>query len=193
MVQMRRVPFVGAMVLLVVLVAGSPVAGAPRGPVSVREPADIDTAQRVDFNGDVYSDLAVGAPGENIGVGISNGGAVNVLYGSAGGLVADDQVFLQGSLGVGGTPESGDEFGVALAKGVYYNDFDADGFTDLAVGAPGENVGTGNTAGAVNLLNGSAGGLDGSSLVLFQGADLGGGASVGGSAEPGDVFGAAVD
>ncbi|PCC71252.1 FG-GAP repeat-containing protein [Nannocystis exedens] len=39
-------------------------------------------------------------------------------------------------------------------------DFDRDGYEDLAIGAPGENVGSIAGAGAVNILYGSASGLD---------------------------------
>jgi hypothetical protein len=40
-----------------------------------------------DFNQDGFADLAIGVSGEDIG-GIGNAGAVNVLYGSASGLIA---------------------------------------------------------------------------------------------------------
>jgi hypothetical protein len=51
--------------------------------------------------------------------------------------------------------QSGDSFGDALATG----DFDGDGFVDLAIGVPGETVGGFATAGAVEILYGSAPGL----------------------------------
>ena len=38
-------------------------------------------------------------------------------------------------------------------------DFNGDGFDDLAVGVPGEDIGTINSAGAVNVIYGSSGGL----------------------------------
>ena len=72
-------------------------------------------------------------------------------------------------------------------------DFNGDVFDDLAVGVAHEDVGDRPDAGLVNLLEGSASGLEGSERVLFQGADLGGGARVGGSAEAGDALGAAVE
>jgi hypothetical protein len=57
-----------------------------------------------DFNGDGIDDLAIGVPGEDVD-GISNAGAVNVLYGSAGGLrSADDQLWQQGTAGIAGAP-----------------------------------------------------------------------------------------
>jgi hypothetical protein len=137
-----------------------------------------------DFNNDGFADLAVGAPTEAIG-NLQGAGAVNVLYGSAGGLTGSgNQLLSQGAGGVAGMAEAGDEFGASLASG----DFNNDGFADLAVGASGESIGTVEGAGAVNVVYGSAGGLTGSgSQVFFQG--VGG---VSGSAEADDLFGHAV-
>jgi FG-GAP repeat len=52
-----------------------------------------------DFNGDGRADLAAGAPGETLAVVAVAAGAVNVLYGSAGGLTATgNQVWSQAGL-----------------------------------------------------------------------------------------------
>jgi hypothetical protein len=68
-----------------------------------------------DFDNDTFADLAVGVPSEGVGA-IRGGGAVNVLYGSAGLLaVAGRQLFTQNSAGVGSAAEQGDDFGGALA------------------------------------------------------------------------------
>ena len=108
-----------------------------------------------DFNNDGFDDLAVGVPGEDIGS-IFNAGAVNVLYGSASGLTATgDQIWFQDSPGIRGTSEAGDSFGSSLTAG----DFNRDGFYDLAVGVPGEDIGSISNAGAANILYGSASGL----------------------------------
>jgi hypothetical protein len=47
-----------------------------------------------------------------------------------------------------GTAEAGDPFGIALASGVFLNNFNGDDFADLAIGAAGEDVGTQLDAGA---------------------------------------------
>ncbi len=89
-----------------------------------------DSVAAGDFNGDGYKDLAVGVDGEDIG-GISDAGAVNVIYGSASGLTAaGNQVWFQDVDGIEDTCEAGDHFGSSVATG----DFDGDGSADLAVG-----------------------------------------------------------
>ena len=68
-----------------------------------------------DFNADRRADLAVGVPGETLG-GAFGAGAVNVLYGSAGGLTAaGSQLWSQATPGVAGIAEAGDFFGQTLA------------------------------------------------------------------------------
>jgi FG-GAP repeat protein len=108
-----------------------------------------------DFNSDGFDDLAIGVRGEGVGA-VSNAGAVNVLYGSAAGLTATgDQVWHQDVAGVESTAEASDLFGDFLSVG----DFNDDGFDDLAIGVPGEDVGAVTDAGAANVLLGSASGL----------------------------------
>jgi hypothetical protein len=148
-------------VLLASLLAAWPAAAAP-GPA-----ARAEQAARVDFNDDGFTDLAVGAPLEDIGA-AADAGAVNVLYGSASGLEPSLDVLYQGPGGAGGALEGGDQFGSAVAKG----DFNGDGIFDLAVGAPGETVGSAVNAGAVNVLNGSSGGLTGGSLLTQPNAEV---------------------
>jgi hypothetical protein len=134
-----------------------------------------------DFDNDDIVDLAVGVPAESLG-GVGGAGAVNVLYGTAGGLSGSgSQLFTQNSPGVPGVAEQDDRFGAALAAG----DFDNDGAGDLAVGAPEESLGGIGFAGAVNVLYGTAGGLTGTGSQLFTQDSPG----VPGVAEPGDRFG----
>lgn len=107
-----------------------------------------------DFDDDGYADLAIGVAFENIKK-IKNAGAVQVLYGGPDGLTARDQIWHQGKPGVPGANEAEDLFGIELAAG----DFDADGYPDLAIGAPYEDIGTTRDAGNVVILRGSAAGL----------------------------------
>lgn len=109
-----------------------------------------------DFSQNNAADLAIGAPGEDVG-GQNAAGAVNVLYGNPGrGLAARaDELWFQGGGGLEGQAESGDFFGDALAAG----DFDEIEAFDLAIGAPGDSVSGVKDAGAVNVLYGTARGL----------------------------------
>jgi hypothetical protein len=137
-----------------------------------------------DFDSDGFADLAVGAPGESLGS-VFEAGAVNVLYGTAAGLTGSgSQTFTQNSSGVGSTAENQDSFGFALAAG----DVDNDGFADLAVGAPGESLGSIVNTGAVNVLYGTPTGLTGSGSQTFTQNSSG----VGSTAEAGDAFGFAL-
>jgi hypothetical protein len=108
-----------------------------------------------DFDGDGYSDLAVGVPMDNL-KGASDAGEVDVIYGSSSGLRAtNSQQWTLATGGVPGTPGGGDQFGESVASG----DFDQDGFADLAIGLPGNDVGAVNNAGGVTVLRGSPTGL----------------------------------
>jgi len=116
-----------------------------------------------DFDNDGFADLAVGVPFEDVGA-VQEAGAINVLPGTAGGLTGTgSQLFTQDSPGVGSIAEQDDDFGFALAAG----DFDNNGFDDLAVGVPFEDVGAVQEAGAINVLPGTAGGLTGTGSQLF--------------------------
>jgi len=134
-----------------------------------------------DFNGDGFDDLAIGVPGEYV-EDISNAGAVNVIYGSADGLSADDnELWNQDVKGIKGTAEGGDAFGISLASG----DFNGDGFDELAIGVPYEDVEDISDAGAVNVIYGSADGLSADKNDLWhQGIR-----TMVGTAEESDTFG----
>ncbi|WP_328989474.1 FG-GAP-like repeat-containing protein [Kribbella sp. NBC_01245] len=79
-----------------------------------------------DFDGNGRVDLAAGAPGEAVGD-QSSGGAVNVLYGTAGFLsTSTDQIWTQDSVGVHGVSQAHDRFGgPAMSVGEYRIGFKA--------------------------------------------------------------------
>lgn len=137
-----------------------------------------------DFDGDGYDDLALSMPRGTVG-GDGVAGEVLVLYGADGGLAAaGHQVWNQDSAGIADSAEPNDFFGWALAAG----DFDADGFDDLVVGVPFEDLGGFESAGMIHVLPGSAAGLTAlGSIGLDQET-----AGVAGNSEPDDHFGAAL-
>jgi hypothetical protein len=171
---MRRGVAVGA---ALVLISGVAATVSPVGS-GVAEAAG-STVMPCDFDGDGYADLAVGVPWEDLN-GRRDAGAVQVMYGSASGVTARDQLWHQARRGVQGAPENGDRFGAALVCG----DFDGDGYADLAVGSPSENVGSIRDAGIVQVLYGSARGLTARDQIWHQGKT-----GVPGSNEEGDGFG----
>lgn len=137
-----------------------------------------------DFNGDGFQDVAVGVPGEDIGS-RNSAGAINVLYGTHSGLTLfANRFFSQDTSGVPGISEAGDRFGASLAVGDFNHDFRE----DLAIGAPGEAIGSIANAGAVNVLYGSGSGLTAASGQLLHQDTPG----VGGAAESGDQFGVSL-
>ena len=106
---------------------------------------------------------------------------------AAGQLAAPDQLWSQDSPGVLETAEMADAFGH-----VAVGDFDGDGFQDLSVGVPFEDLvttaGTLADAGGVHILYGSLAGLNSSGDQFFTEDSLGGVES----SEAGDYFGNAL-
>ena len=118
-------------------------------------------------------------PGDNPGAG--NAGSVNVLYGDQGGLTANGaQIWNRKNTQIVGIPRANAALGTAVACG----DFNADGFTDLAAGAPGDESGRG----SVMVLFGSASGLTVTSDQRWEQDTVG----VLSAGEPGDRFGTAL-
>ncbi len=103
-----------------------------------------------DFNHDGMDDLAVGAPGANVGHALLAGG-VTILTGSSNGLVATGLAIEQNH-GAAGYPENGDQFGTALAAG----DLNGDSYSDLIIGTPYEDAGSTVDSGVVDVLLGGA-------------------------------------
>ena len=139
-----------------------------------------------DFDGNGAADLAIGASEEDLGT-YTEAGVVHILYGRrpSGGLSAQAaQLWHQNSPGVAGFVEANEFFGAALATG----DFDGDGYDDLAVGVPREDVGAVADAGAVNVLYGTQQGLAASGSQLWNQGDAG----LGDPAEAWDQFGATL-
>ena len=173
---MRRI----LVVLVLALVIATYVWPSGRRSTAAAAQAAPTRSLQADFNNDGAADLAIGVPFEFVGA-IQDAGAVNVLYGSAGGLQGPgSQFFTQDTPGVPGTADLQDNLGGGLATG----DFNQDGFADLAIGVPGEDIGTIGSAGAVIALYGSAAGLTTIGAQLLTQA--------GGATEANDAFGGAL-
>ncbi len=108
-----------------------------------------------DFDGDGWDDLAASAPGDSVGTAVG-AGAIHVILGDPAGLVAaGNQIYHQDSTNMNDVAETGDRFGTTLSRG----DFNGDGRSDLAIGVPGENVGTTPAVGAMHVMYGVSYGL----------------------------------
>jgi FG-GAP repeat protein len=136
-----------------------------------------------DFNHDGQDDLAIG----DTGSGSPLGGSVSVYLGK-GDLSGLDptpaQTWTQDSPGVPGAAEAGDLWGSEMSSG----DTNGDGRPDLAIGAPGEDIGSASDAGAVWSLRGAPGGLTATGARSFDQNQPG----IPGAAEAADRWGGQV-
>ncbi|WP_307835506.1 FG-GAP-like repeat-containing protein [Streptomyces adelaidensis] len=145
-----------------------------------------------DVNQDGYGDYVARDVGHISEVRGSEAGNVRVVYGSANGPSTRTARITQDTKGVPGVSEaenpsndrSGDQFGYSVAAG----DVTGDGYPDIAVGVPGEDIGSVRDAGSVVLLKGGALGLTGTGAQAFDQSDPG----VPGASETGDHYGESV-
>lgn len=134
--------------------ARTTVAG-PGTTITTQSPATTARAKPYDINGDGYADVAIGAPGEDLGPDV-DAGMLHVLWGRSTGVTASgDRAIHQDTTGVPGSPEDGDLFAWTNTSG----DFNADGYADVAVSTILEDIGTAPDAGLVQVFYGSATGL----------------------------------
>ncbi|MFD5160335.1 VCBS repeat-containing protein [Streptomyces hawaiiensis] len=128
--------------------------------------ADGTHAPRADFNGDGIGDVAFSASGAHVS-GKKDAGQLVVLYGTKTGVSsAKRSAISQNTAGNPGTAETGDAFGADSA----YADFNGDGYDDLAVSSPMEDVGSDKDGGAVAVLWGSAQGITGKGVSIADAA-----------------------
>ncbi|MEU7330923.1 trypsin-like serine protease [Streptomyces parvus] len=140
-------------------------------------------AGATDFNCDGARDVAIADPDATVN-GAAKAGRVQLVYGGGKGNAELSQALPIFS----GSAEANDRFGGSLAT----FDHNLDGCTDLAVGVPGEAIGTNAGAGGVHIVYGSPAGLgQGKATVnLVQGS--GSGALAGMGSEAGDRMGEAI-
>ncbi|MYQ49419.1 trypsin-like serine protease [Streptomyces sp. SID4985] len=138
----------------------------------------IDT---VDYNEDGCTDLVVGTPGEDLGS-ATDAGMADVLYGAPGGVGTGAQKathFEQGAgtgTLLGSVSETGDRLGAAIAAGAT-----ASGEPYVAIGDPGEDLGTIVDAGSVIYAHANT------NVGISQDST-----GVPGAAETGDKFGSVI-
>ncbi|MET9869274.1 FG-GAP repeat protein, partial [Streptomyces sp. NPDC006386] len=141
-----------------------------------------------DINRDGYGDLVLGDHTDpyDLKPGGHKGGQITVWYGGPTGPdpAQTPTVIHQDTAGVPGAGEAEDGFGRAVSTG----DINGDGYADVVVSAPGEDLGTAKDAGSVTVLFGSAAGLSTTGVTSYTQDTAG----VPGSAESWDRFGSAV-
>ncbi|MER6912794.1 FG-GAP-like repeat-containing protein [Streptomyces sp. NPDC000594] len=143
-----------------------------------------------DVNKDGYEDLVLGRPEERYqgDQPIDKGGKVTWIPGSAQGpVVAKGRAFNQDSPGIPGAAEGLDQrrHGDRFGTGVTVGDINGDGYAEIVVGVPGEELDGRDEAGAVVVLRGTKSGPTGTGAQAFSQNTAG----VPGTAEARDGFG----
>ncbi|MBQ1090240.1 FG-GAP-like repeat-containing protein [Streptomyces sp. B93] len=141
-----------------------------------------------DFNGNGYDDIVIGQV-KSSESGAYTGGQITMVLGTSSGFTTTGMRTLhQNSSGVPGGAESGDDMGHAVSAG----DYNDDGYADVLVGLPNEDITRSGTnrsnAGMVLLLPGSSTGLTGSGGKAFHQDSSG----IGGVTETNDKLGSSV-
>ncbi|WP_432187828.1 FG-GAP and VCBS repeat-containing protein [Streptomyces sp. Tue6028] len=136
----RRNAFAAAVALAAAV--GTPLLTAPGASAAAAKLSD-------DFNGDGYRDLVM------LGGSHGKDGRVTVVYGTSSGPGTRVQVIHQDSAGIPGAVEAEDGWGTAATTA----DLDRDGYADLVVSSPGEDVGDVQMRGGLTVVWGSATGL----------------------------------
>lgn len=140
-------------------------------------------------NGDAYPDLVFTRRPTGMDSDVdfpSKGGAVAVVLGGPKGQNAavKPKWITQDAAGVPGADETGDGLGASASVG----DLDGDGYGEVVVGLPGEDVGTAKDAGGVLVFKGRASGITGADTKVIGQST----ANVPGADEQGDAFGGEV-
>lgn len=140
-------------------------------------------------NGDAYPDLVFTRRPTGMDSDVdfpSKGGAVAVVLGGPKGQNAavKPKWITQDTAGVPGADETGDGLGASASVG----DLDGDGYGEVVVGLPGEDVGTAKDAGGVLVFKGRASGITGADTKVIGQSTV----KVPGADENGDAFGGEV-
>ena len=101
------------------------------------------------FNGDNFSDLAIGTPTASVN-NVKGAGLVQIVYGASSGLTSTGTFALTEA-----TPTAGYNYGASITSG----DYNGDGFIDISVGIPHQAFGTLLNVGTVQTDYGSATGI----------------------------------
>jgi hypothetical protein len=132
--------------------------------------------------------LAVGVPGEDVGS-AKDAGMVQTFTGVVNGTrPRQSQWFTQNSPSVPGGVEAGDRFGASVAVGRFADCVEGNSI-DMAVGSPGEDLGSRHDAGTVTFL---PFGTDRPSTAVCRHAWYQGSGGLGGTAESGDQLSTAL-